>query len=219
MKNWAALTNCLVTFVEGQEGQMASQMSLYIWSPLIEHNKCCTHTLSLGLGLYRKYVRLLLFFVVQPQCGQVCTVLTPAWISSLKVQLETSFRNKHPSCAASSLRRLSSSRISNAKTLALLISFRYTDTHTHSCISTISCLLHGFLWYCFRSVKRVVTVGGCSSKTCWSRRCRDSPSTLCCWTTSLNTQMVRHQRMQSIKILVKTGKIAKGSQGDDCVLV
>lgn len=28
VKNWAALTNYLVTFVKGQEGQMASQKAL-----------------------------------------------------------------------------------------------------------------------------------------------------------------------------------------------
>lgn len=59
----------------------------------------------------------------------------------------------------------------------------------------------------FRSVKRVLTVGGCSSKTCWCQRCRDSPSTLCCWTTSLNTQRVRSQEIDC-EITINTAKPA-----------
>lgn len=43
---------------------------------------------------------------------------------------------------------------------------------------------------CLRSVRRVLSVGGCSSKTCWCPRCRDSPSTLCCSTRSSNTRRV-----------------------------
>lgn len=44
--------------------------------------------------------------------------------------------------------------------------------------------------FAFRSARRVRCVGGCSSKTCWCRRCRGSPSTLCCWTTSSSTPTV-----------------------------
>lgn len=50
----------------------------------------------------------------------------------------------------------------------------------------------------FRSVKRVLSVGGCSSKTCWFQRCTGSPSTPCCWTASSNTQRVRNREMRHI---------------------
>lgn len=52
----------------------------------------------------------------------------------------------------------------------------------------------------FRSVRRVLSVEGCSSKICWCRRCRDSPSTLCCWTTSSNTPRVRNNNKHSVDL-------------------
>lgn len=51
------------------------------------------------------------------------SMLTVVCVSSLRVQLETSFRNKRLSCAASNL--WSSSRTNNAKTLASLTLSRY----------------------------------------------------------------------------------------------
>lgn len=49
-----------------------------------------------------------------------------------------------------------------------------------------------------RSVKRVRSADGSNSKTCWCRRCRDSPSTHCCWTASSNTLRVRRRLVRNL---------------------
>lgn len=54
-------------------------------------------------------------------------------------------------------------------------------------------------WHLLRTVRRVPTAGGCSSKTYWWQRCKDSPSILCCWTKSLSTQRVRNQNTHFVE--------------------
>lgn len=52
-----------------------------------------------------------------------------------------------------------------------------------------------------RSVKRVPSVDGSNSKTCWCRRCRDSLSIHYCWTASSNTLRVRRHRVRKLDML------------------
>lgn len=110
----------------GHRGRYAGQGEL--------NNHCISHSLSYNVkGVY-------------VQCIQY--VNTVVCVSSLKVQLEKSFRNKRRSCAANSLRLWSSSRTRNAKTLASLTLSRYTHTHAFSSMpnSTHACSCMAVYW-------------------------------------------------------------------------
>lgn len=71
-------------------------------------------------------------------------------------------------------------------------------TTTCSAFPASCCSLCSLLVRPGRSVKRALSVDGSNSKTCWCRRCRDSPSIRCCWTASSNTLRVRRHHVTKL---------------------